>query len=141
MADGYLNICKDCKKTYANKHREENIDTVRAYDRERGKLPHRKELTVSNTRKARARNPLYNKAHLAVSRAIIKGTLVKPNECECCKTDTSSIEAHHEDYTLPLIVVWLCSACHKTHHHGKGHKSDITRWKVLELFNDRHSYF
>ena len=34
-ADGYLNKCKDCTRFDVNKHRKENIEKVRAYDRNR----------------------------------------------------------------------------------------------------------
>lgn len=31
MQDGHLNICKDCVKARVSKHRENNIDKIRAY--------------------------------------------------------------------------------------------------------------
>ncbi len=42
MADGYLGKCKKCTKHDASAHRKANIEAVRAYDRTRTKLPHRR---------------------------------------------------------------------------------------------------
>jgi hypothetical protein len=47
-------------------------------------------------------------AHGAVHNAIKYGRL-KPEPCRC---GTQKTEAHHEDYTKPLDVRWLC----KKHH-------------------------
>lgn len=43
--------------------------------------------------------------------AIRSGALVRPEVCSVCKTKTK-VEAHHEDYTKPLEVVWVCKSCH-----------------------------
>ena len=41
MANGHLNKCKECTKKDAKKHRIENIERIRQYDRMRGSMPHR----------------------------------------------------------------------------------------------------
>jgi transposase-like protein len=35
--------------------------------------------------------------------------------CETCRAK-NNIHAHHDDYTKPLDVRWLCASCHKRHH-------------------------
>lgn len=55
--------------------------------------------------------------HLAVGElnsAIQKG-LIKRKPCEKCGT-TERVHGHHEDYSKPLDVVWLCIKHHATRH-------------------------
>lgn len=113
MADGHLNKCKTCTKKDAGIHRVKNLETIRAYDRERGKLAHRIALRTAVNRAWRAADSRRQKAHNAVSRAIINGKLIKSN-CEKCGSEKSV--AHHEDYDKPLQVIWLCQICHKQRH-------------------------
>jgi hypothetical protein len=43
--------------------------------------------------------------------------LIKPARCEGlnCFSETD-IEAHHDDYSKPLDVKWLCTTCHAKRH-------------------------
>lgn len=34
----------------------------------------------------------------------------------CAKCGSEDSQRHHEDYSKPLDVVWLCRACHIAHH-------------------------
>jgi hypothetical protein len=108
MADGHLNKCKACAKSDVGKHREENLDRIRAYDRERGKLSHRIKLAAEVTKAWRAEDKRRNKAHSAVAYAIKKGILTR-TPCICCGAEKS--EGHHEDYSKPLDIIWLCRKC------------------------------
>jgi hypothetical protein len=54
-------------------------------------------------------------AHWAVERALKNGKLVHPNCCERCGRIVP-IEAHHDDYTKPLQVLWVCDKCHRLIH-------------------------
>lgn len=62
-------------------------------------------------RRWRAANPVKNRAHVAVQRALANGTLTRPNSCARCGVECKP-EASHDDYTKPLIVEWLCRRCH-----------------------------
>jgi hypothetical protein len=55
------------------------------------------------------------------------GLLVPPSSCEGCGVSEADIvgglpdvfcalEAHHEDYSKPLEVDWLCPDCHGARH-------------------------
>jgi hypothetical protein len=56
------------------------------------------------------------RARLAVSAALKSGRLVRPDLCVDCLGRRDNIEAHHDDYSYPLVVVWLCSRCHGSRH-------------------------
>lgn len=53
----------------------------------------------------------------ALTRSYIKiGKLIK-EPCEVCGTN-ELIEAHHDDYTKPMDIRWLCRKHHREHHKG-----------------------
>jgi hypothetical protein len=112
MADGHLNKCKECTKNDANKHRQENLEKVRAYDRERSKLPHRIKLHKEVTSRWKANYPERIKAQRLLSYAVKIGA-VMPHPCWVCG---EKAEAHHPDYSAPLDVVWLCHIHHSQTH-------------------------
>jgi ribosomal protein S27AE len=70
----------------------------------------------------RAKNPEKNLAHRAVFIAVRNGTLKKK---PCRRCGKSKVEAHHEDYSKPLKVVWLC----KKHHV----EADLKRKSVVHI--------
>ncbi len=115
MGDGHLGKCKECAKKDALIHRQCNIDRIRAYDRARGKLLHRKRNNVTQTRKFRQENPLASKAHMALARAIRNRKIKKPKKCHECRKKVK-VYGHHKDYNFPLEVIWLCQVCHKAEH-------------------------
>lgn len=125
MADGHWNQCKECVKARVRKHRRENLERIQEYDRRRGQLPHRKAANKARApryvekkkdviRRYQDANPERRKAHILVGSAIKSGKLkVKP--CERCGF-AFGVQAHHEDYSKPLEVVWLCTPCHGERH-------------------------
>ena len=113
MADGHLNKCKECTKHDSNKHRSENLEKVRAYDRARAKDQKRIKAATEVTKAWREEDSRRSVAHSAVARAIRNGTLLR-RPCSRCGNEKSV--AHHEDYGKPLEVVWLCQPCHKQRH-------------------------
>jgi len=99
--------------------------------------PRRREKWLANTRKwldskpeakECIRNSVANwqiansekvKAHHAVQYALRVGKLIRPDKCSRCGVIPSSridgvtgIHAHHNDYSKPLQVEWLCAFCH-----------------------------
>lgn len=113
MADGHVNKCKECNKNDVTANRNKNIEKIRAYDRERGKIPERIKANTEINRAWRQEDTRRSSAHTQVAKAIRNGVLVR-QPCTRCG-DAKSL-AHHEDYDKPLEVVWLCQPCHKQRH-------------------------
>jgi hypothetical protein len=57
-------------------------------------------------------NPEKAAAHRAVSAALRSGRLVRPSSCAHCER-VCVPHGHHDDYSKPLVVQWLCRACHR----------------------------
>ena len=113
--DGHFGKCKECIKSGVRRNRAANIEYYRKYDRERSKSSGRRERLAMNTSVSRANDPDKYRARTAVGNAIRDGRLVKPDRCSECG-DSGVIHGHHEDYTKPLEVLWLCVPCHSARH-------------------------
>ena len=125
MGDGHLNKCKTCTKSDAWHHRHRHHDRVRAYDRERSKQPHRQTEAVRRAAEYRQRYPERYAANTAVANALRDGKLQKLPCLLCGELD---VEAHHPDYSAPLLVVWLCVLHHRELHlaYPDGHYHETT---------------
>jgi len=51
-----------------------------------------------------------------IRKAIRDKEIERPMYCSFCKRFSERIEAHHEDYSKPFIIIWLCHQCHKDQH-------------------------
>jgi hypothetical protein len=129
MASGYLGKCKVCTKRDVKENYKSNIEYYKQYEKSRAMSPHRIEARAAyqatetgkvNTLKAKRnylkRNPLKRKTHIAVGNAIRDGRLTR-QPCEICNKQKA--HAHHDDYSKPLDVRWLC-----TKHHAEWHKNN-----------------
>lgn len=131
--------CKECAKEYSRKyqqeHREERIAYSKKYyaDHKSEMNQKSKEWTKSNRgkhneyckkwnsenldrmldyqKKSRAEHPEKYRANAVVNSRIKRGKLTKPTACEVCGK-AGRVEAHHDDYSKPLEVVWCCKSCH-----------------------------
>ncbi len=110
---GYLrSYCKPCMVIYVSSRKgEKERERDRAYQRtQRNSDPEKK--SESNKLYYEANKEKY-RAYKKVFRAIRSG-LLKKEICKIC--GKNSVHAHHEDYSKPLDVVWLCASHHKLRH-------------------------
>lgn len=116
MADGRLGKCKECTKADVAANRVARIEHYREYDRRRfHENPRRRAAHAASLRRTRERYPEKVQAWYLVGNAIRDGRLVR-QPCEVCGSTKS--EAHHDDYSRPLDVRWLCKLHHEEAHHA-----------------------
>lgn len=114
MADGYLGKCKRCTKADASQHRSDNLERIREYDRRRGNRQ-----PEGYSKEYAKRFPQKYKSQTAVNNAVRDNRLLKATECEDCSSK-KFLHGHHDDYSKPLEVRWLCAACHHQWHAKNG---------------------
>ncbi len=133
MSDGHLNKCKECIKADTKKRRTHPVlgERIRARDRRRGMLPHRVaarnkyQQTAAGVAAMRRGQDRWEKdntekkvAHNLVNNRVRSGEVVKPSHCQLCGSKQQRIEGHHQDYSRPLDVLWVCRVCHVGIHVG-----------------------
>lgn len=83
------------------------------------RLAEYRESAVKRTMKWQKENPEKYRAHQILRKAIINGEIEKGIICEDCGYEDlveDDLVGHHEDYTKPLEVIWLCGPCHRVRH-------------------------
>lgn len=128
--------CKECEKERRRQYRLKNPDKIRALAlayRASGKAKERNRVYTKRypdrvkawkrawrvrdrgqtDRRYTRRHPEKYRAHVAVMMAVRSGKLLQQS-CEVC--GNSKAEAHHDDYSKPLDVRWLCCTHHREHH-------------------------
>ncbi len=127
----------------ARKYREENYERIKKYRDEYEKINREKikkqrhedylknkEKVLEQTKKWRQLNkekfkqmwlksskkyPLKRPARKILNWHVEAGNIIRPDKCEMCDKNCKP-EAHHEDYSKPLDVKWVCS-CHTIIHY------------------------
>lgn len=121
MKDGHLNKCKTCTKDDARKHRDDNLEKVKEYDRNRPNKVERSVAFASYVKDRRSQDQDFKdklSSRSAVSNALRDNRLVRPESCEHCQKSYDTLEGHHWSYKEEhwLDVIWLCVPCHGKEH-------------------------
>lgn len=74
-----------------------------------------KEKGVLRQRDYRRKDKIRAKAHRDLSRAVMEKKIIKPEHCQLCGKN-KPLDGHHNDYTKPLQIVWVCRLCHRKIH-------------------------
>lgn len=91
--DGLASYCRPCMSEYVSKYTACGVRTWR-------KDP---------------ANRVKQYAWELVKKAVLKGEIERPDVCEKCGASVR-LHAHHDDYSKPLDVAFLCPRCHKDRH-------------------------
>jgi hypothetical protein len=108
---GFSAKCKKCQRAYdaARLHQPSRVALRLSYRT----TPNGKERLAIGAKAWASRNPERRAAQVKVGNAIRNGKLIK-SPCEVC--GSLSTDAHHDDYSKPLDVRWLCKVHHAQHH-------------------------
>ena len=109
--------CKECYTADVRANYAKNRAKYARYERQRFQTPERKKMLRGYQKNRRLLHPDKAKAWQAVSYAVRNGHL-KRQPCEVCGT-TEKVQAHHDDYSKPLDVRWLCFKHHREIAHGQ----------------------
>jgi hypothetical protein len=113
-ANGLKSQCKSC-------HIQCSIESRDPINARRLSREHMRRARLTNVEKFRIRDRLAARKRDKKSPAIVarqllniavrSGRITAPTKCEECG-GRHKLSAHHNDYTKPLSVEWLCYECH-----------------------------
>jgi hypothetical protein len=104
MGDGHLNKCKDCTRKDSALQLEKNKQNPEwiKKERERVRLKQLKQ-------KGKPRTIIYAE----IKAKIASGEIIK---LPCAVCGNAKAQGHHEDYSKPFDLVWLCVRHHQDRH-------------------------
>ncbi len=108
MSSGRLNYCKVCVRERVRNYF--HTEHGRRINNEWFKTEKGKAKSKRHTQKFRRLNPEKYKALTIANNAVRSGKLIK-KPCEVC--GSKEVEKHHDDYSKPLEVRWLCRKHHR----------------------------
>lgn len=71
------------------------------------------------------------KCQQEVRQAIKSGVLHRPSKCSKCGIE-GKVQGHHEDYSKPLEVTWLCIKCHRNLHKKPNNRPKLDK-RAMQL--------
>ncbi|MPV69414.1 hypothetical protein [Burkholderia sp. BE17] len=120
-AAGVSSQCRTCHMEGSLRTRNpDNARSLNANYMRRARAADPEKFRARDRESAQQKRILYPEKILArqsLNNAVKRGDVVRPDVCEQCGISTA-VAAHHDDYSRPLQVRWLCRACH-----GKEHRT------------------
>ncbi len=99
------------KESY-KRNRQAVLDRTKAYNKTAAGRAARRKADLNQLQN----HPEKVAARTAITLAVRKGEITKQH---CVVCGGIEVQGHHEDYSLPLDVVWLCRAHHNAVHRGE----------------------
>ena len=113
--DGRSAKCAECLRARDRvrypKESARRIERARAW----ASTPAGKESVAMAVKGWQQRNAAKRATHIVLRGAVRDGQITRPETCEVC-SKRARIVGHHDDYSKPLAVRWLCEKCHKNWH-------------------------
>ena len=107
--DGLKRRCKTCRRDYMRANPDVGRKAAQKYRRDHS------EIYKSKVQQYKNDNPERRRAVYTLDNAVRDRRVIRPNKCSVCNKPCKP-DGHHEDYSLPLAVMWVCRSCHITYH-------------------------
>jgi hypothetical protein len=111
--------CRPCAVMYKREWREKNHERHNISSNKYYKDYYNKNKDIIKSKKS-----LYYENHkdelsanAELNRAVLNGIIKRPRVCSICGISGIRIIGHHDDYSKPLVVKWVCRSCHQYIHH------------------------
>lgn len=111
---------------YFRDYREKNREKLREYNKAYNSA-WRKKHGYHNEQKWARNNPIKVLAQQKLRKAVMLGK-IKKFWCEVCHS--TEVVAHHDDYSKPLKVRWLCKIHHRQIHYGNNKGLKVIKRKA-----------
>ena len=117
--------CRECKqKLCRSAYHQDNSNpdglkyTCKQCRNKKRRAWYRKNATSELKRLKQSKSKNVHKGHARkLVRAAKNLDLIDcPDHCQLCGV-VGNVEGHHPNYQEPHAVIWLCSTCHRQHHH------------------------
>lgn len=116
-----LKLCRSCNTQKERTEFSKNTTRCKPCDSLKGNkrlyslsAEKRRALWLKASHKTKDKHPTHHAARVEVQKAIKRGDLVR-KPCEVC--DEPKTQGHHDDYSKPLVVRWLCHKHHRAVHY------------------------
>jgi ribosomal protein S27AE len=126
--DGRAWWCKKCVNDHTTLRYQANRTARKEYEKMRDKQPHRKKLVLEKNKRQAKKHREKFRARDKTYKAIKSGALVR-QPCQAC--GDPKVEAHHDDYSKPLDVRWLCHKHHREVHGQRAIEDDVPTTPTL----------
>lgn len=103
IVSGGKKLCRPCIRARKRKYNERSVDYVREW------IAAKPGKRTEYLKRWREKFPEKARAHGQFRRALRHGVISR-KPCEVC--GDQKVHGHHEDYSRPLDVIWLCVRCH-----------------------------
>ena len=117
-----LQQSRDWYERNLEKAREMSLEATKKYL----KTEHGRKKANERSEKWDSENAEKRRVHDRTMYAVQTGKLFRPEQCSKCEKKCTP-HAHHEDYSKPFEVIWLCSTCHFYLHHEHKHHAERLR--------------
>lgn len=119
--NGISTICRKCSIADNIAYQSRNLDKKRDINREYMRRAFNADPEKFRKRGRENSRPKdeRTKARSVLNVAVRSGVIKRPTTCENCLFERK-VTGHHQDYSQPLVVKWLCYECHgREHRRGK----------------------